>query len=198
MRDRINRMTTPPHSFMAKKTTKKTAPGIKLGSLVKDSITGFTGTAIGRTEFGFGCIHIRIQAHGLTKEGDPIPVHSFDDQRVEVLEQPAKSWAEPKKTAIRLGDVVRDTLTGAVGTVSSKTFGLDGHVNFLLEQPGMTQDGEPKSPLYVNADRAVLVDRRELKVSKDSVATSGGPMACGVTLPADQTRVPASAVLTTS
>lgn len=38
--------------FMAKNTAKKSAPGIKLGRLVKDSITGFTGIAIGRTDLG--------------------------------------------------------------------------------------------------------------------------------------------------
>jgi hypothetical protein len=164
---------------MPKKTTKKTAPGIKLGSLVKDTITGFTGIAIGRAEFAFGCIHIRIQAKGLTDKGDPILVHSFDDQRVEVLEQPTKSWAEPKTTAIKLGDVVRDTLTGAVGVASCKSVGLDGQVSFIIEQAGLTQDGDPKSPFYTSADYVVVLDRRELNVSKDSVATSGGPMARG-------------------
>ncbi len=166
-------------SCMAKNTAKKTAPGIKLGSLVKDSITGFTGIAIGRTEFGFGCIHIRIQAQGLTKEGDPIPVHSFDDQRVEVLEKPTKSWPDPKRTATRLGNVVRDTLSGAVGVASGITTDLSGQVNVIIEQPGLTQDGEPKSPLYIDADRVVVVDKRELKVSEYSTATSGGPMARG-------------------
>jgi hypothetical protein len=164
---------------MAKNIVKKSASGIKLGSLVKDSITGFTGIAIGRTEFGFGCIHIRVQAQGLTKMGDPIPVQSFDDQRIEVLAPPAKLWPEPKRTAIRLGNVVRDTLTGAVGVATALTVGLDGQINIIIEQPGLTPDGEPKSSLYSNADRAVVVDRRELKVSKASIATSGGPMARG-------------------
>ena len=164
---------------MAKTTAKKPAPGIKLGSLVKDSITGFTGIAIGRTEFGFGCIHIRIQAQGLTENGDPILVHSFDDQRVEVLAPPSKSWAEPKQTSAKLGDVVRDTVSGAVGVASGKSVGLDGQVNFIIEQPGLTQDGEPRTPFYANAAHVVVVDKREIKVSKNSVATSGGPMARG-------------------
>ena len=164
---------------MAKHNAKKTAPGIRLGSLVKDTITGFTGIAIGRTEFGYGCIHIRIHSNWLTKEGDPIPSQSFDDQRVEVLEPPTKSWVEPKETSIKLGNVVRDTLTGAVGVASAKTIFLDGQVTIIIEQPGLTQDGEPKSPLCVHASRVVVVNRRELAVSKDSLATSGGPMARG-------------------
>ncbi|PTY04225.1 hypothetical protein DB347_20220 [Opitutaceae bacterium EW11] len=161
---------------MAKKSMKKAASGTKLGSLVKDSITGFTGIAIGRTEFGFGCVHIRIQAPGLTEAGTPIPVQTFDDQRVEVLAPPSKLWAEPVETPVKLGDVVRDSLTGVVGVATGKTVGLDGQINLFVEQVGLTADGEPKSPLYINAASVVVVDRRELKVSKDSVATSGGPM----------------------
>ena len=162
---------------MAKKTTKKTAPGIELGSLVKDSITGFTGIAVGRTEFGFGCVHIRTQAQELSERGDPIPAHSFDDQRVEVLAPPTRSWAAPKTTAIKLGNVVRDTLTGAVGVASALSFDIGGQVSVIIEQPGLTDEGEPKAPFYANVDRVVAVDRRKLKVSKDSEATSGGPMA---------------------
>ena len=162
---------------MSKTTTKKSAQGIKLGSLVKDNITGFTGIAIGRTEFAFGCIHIRIQAQGLTKEGEPIPTQSFDEQRIEVIKQSTKSWARPKETTIKLGNMVRDPLTGAVGIASARTFSLDGDVNILIEQAGLTQDGSPKPPLYAHAGRVVVVDKRELQVSKDSVATSGGPIA---------------------
>lgn len=164
-------------TFMTKTTDKKTATGIKLGSLVKDTITGFTGIAIGRTEFGFGCIHIRVQAKGLTKEGDPIPAQSFDDQRIEVLEPPTKVWHQSKDPLIKLGDVIRDALTGAVGIAVAKTVNLDGHISFIIEQSGLTECGEPKPPFYVSADRAVVVSKSELKVSKDSVATSGGPMA---------------------
>jgi hypothetical protein len=162
---------------MIKTTAKKSASGIKLGSLVKDSITGFTGIAVGRTEFAFGCIHIRIQAKGLTKEGDPIPLQSFDDQRIEVLAPPTQTWAEPAPTPVKLGNVVRHTTSGAVGFASAKIVNLEGQVSFIIEQPGLTQDGDPKNPFCGNAAHVVVVDKRELKVSKDSVATSGGPMA---------------------
>lgn len=161
---------------MSKTTTKKAARGIKLGSLVKDNITGFAGIAIGRTEFGFGCIHIRVQARGLTAEGEPIPEQSFDEQRIEVLKQSTKSWPQPKETSIKLGDMVRDPLTGAIGIASAKIATLDGDLNILIEQAGLREDGSSKPPLYASADRVVIEERRELKVSKDSAATSGGPL----------------------
>ena len=162
---------------MPKTTNKTSARGIKLGSLVKDNITGFTGFAIGRTEFAFGCIHITIQAAGLTKEGEPVPMQRFDEQRIEVLKQPTKSWSQPKELLIKLGDMVRDSLTGAVGIASAKTHSLDGECSILIEQAGLTQDGSPKPPLYAPAGRVIVEDRRKLQVSKDSVATSGGPHA---------------------
>lgn len=167
---------------MPKKKKTKSAPGIGLGCLAKDSITGFTGIVVGWTKFGYGCVHIRLQAQGLAKSGDPVPVHSFDDQRIEVLAPPAKSWPEPKKSEIKLGHVVRDTLTDAVGVVTGLIFRLDGGIDVLLERPGLTDDGEPKSPLYVNAERVMVVEKRELKVSKTSTATGGGPMARGASL----------------
>ena len=161
---------------MAMKTAKKTAPGIKLGSLVKDSITGFTGIAVGRVEFVFGCIHIRVQGQGLTRDGAPISIHSFDDQRIDVIRPPAKSWPKPKVSTIKLGDTVRGTLNGVVGVVSGRSVGLDGLVTYIVERPGMTPDGDPKAALSIDSDRLEVVTRRKLKVSKDSVATSGGPM----------------------
>lgn len=162
---------------MAKNITKKSAPRIELGSLVEDCITGFTGIAVARTEFGYGCIHIGVQAQGLTKEGDPIPAQTFDDQRIEVLESSKTAWPKPEKVAINLGDVIRDSLTGAVGIASAKTVGLDGHVDIIIEQSGLTPNGAPKPPFYTSPERAQVVSKSKLKVSKHSIATSGGPMA---------------------
>jgi hypothetical protein len=162
---------------MPKSTKKKIHHGVKLGSLVKDTITGFTGYALGRIEFGYGCIHIRVQTQSLTKDGEPVPQQTFDEQRIEVLKQPKKAWPQPKVTSIELGDLVRDTVTGAVGIASAKNFSLDGEVSILIEQVGLRDDFSPKPPLYAAADRVVVQERRKLLVSKDSVATSGGPLA---------------------
>lgn len=167
---------------MAKHTAKKTASGIKLGSVVVDRITGFKGIATSRTEFAYGCVHIGIQAQQLTKDGDPIPVQTFDDQRVEVVAPPTKAWPEARKSAIKLGHWVRDLVTGAEGTATGRTTRLDGSVCIAIEQAGLTNLGEPKCPLSVSAERVFVIDRSKLKVSESSVATSGGPMAripCG-------------------
>ena len=66
---------------MKKKASSKPA-GIKLGDLVKDMITGFTGIASSRTEHLFGCVHIGITSNRTDKDGIPIGAMSFDEQRV--------------------------------------------------------------------------------------------------------------------
>jgi hypothetical protein len=59
---------------------------IKLGSKVKDKYTGFTGIAVSRTEFLYGCTRIGIEPTAL-HEGKPIESHYYDEQRVEVIEE---------------------------------------------------------------------------------------------------------------
>ena len=53
---------------------------VKMGSKVKDSITGFKGTAIARTEYINGCVSICVET--TDKDGKPFEVW-FDEQRVD-------------------------------------------------------------------------------------------------------------------
>jgi len=57
---------------------------IKLGSRVKDTYTGFLGTAVGRTEWLYGCTRIAIEPTEL-HDGKPIDMVWFDEQRVEMV-----------------------------------------------------------------------------------------------------------------
>jgi hypothetical protein len=96
---------------MKKKSSTKSA-GIKLGDLVKDMITGFTGIATSRTEYLFGCVHIGITFTGLDKDGVPVGAVGFDEQRVVVIDKRdvvvspdsmAKSGGPVPGTAVRMG-----------------------------------------------------------------------------------------------
>ena len=65
---------------------------IKLGSRVRDRITGFEGILIAKTEWFYGCIRLGIDAINL-KDGKPIDTVWFDEDRVceiesEKLEEP--------------------------------------------------------------------------------------------------------------
>lgn len=59
---------------------------VKLGSNVKDTLTGFSGMATGRSEWLYGCTRIYIEPAEM-REGKPIEGQWFDEQRVEVIKE---------------------------------------------------------------------------------------------------------------
>lgn len=71
---------------------------IPLGSRVRDSITGYTGIAIGRTEWLHGCARIGIEREVLDKDKKPIPAEWFDEQRVVVVKE-LKTFVSPQNSA---------------------------------------------------------------------------------------------------
>lgn len=72
---------------------------IKLGNLVRDIISGFSGVATARTEWMYGCSRICIEPQHL-HEGKPIEAQWFDEQRVVLVEEraPEVSPASKAKT----------------------------------------------------------------------------------------------------
>ena len=58
---------------------------IKLGMLIRDRVTTFTGIAAGRTEWLSGCVRWCLQPQGLDKDGKTIPYESFDEQTLEIV-----------------------------------------------------------------------------------------------------------------
>lgn len=57
---------------------------IRLGSRVRDTITGFEGIATGRSIWLYGCERICIEVDKL-ENGKTIEPEWFDDQRVELV-----------------------------------------------------------------------------------------------------------------
>ena len=68
--------------------------GILLGSKVKDSITGFEGVAVGRTEFLYGCIRIGIE--GVAKPGE---ILWFDEPRLTADSEARSGGPMPSPTS---------------------------------------------------------------------------------------------------
>lgn len=61
---------------------------IKLGSLVKDSLTGFKGVAVCRVEWLHGCARIGIEPQGLKKgDGGTADTQHFDEPRIIVVKE---------------------------------------------------------------------------------------------------------------
>jgi hypothetical protein len=61
---------------------------IQLGSLVRDTISGFEGIAMARADYLTACTTYAVAAKGL-HEGKPIAWQWFDEPRLEVVEAAA-------------------------------------------------------------------------------------------------------------
>lgn len=68
---------------------------IKLGQKVKDTITGFEGIALGRTEWLYGCVRVTVQPQQLF-EGKTIEPEVFDEPQLVVVEEPKPELKESK------------------------------------------------------------------------------------------------------
>jgi hypothetical protein len=60
---------------------------IKLGSKYRDKYTGYTGTAMCRTEWINGCARVSLQQLGVDKDGKPFALETFDDMQLELVEE---------------------------------------------------------------------------------------------------------------
>ena len=58
---------------------------IPLGAVVRDAVTGFTGVAIGRTEYLNGCVRVGVQPRKLDKDGKAREIEWIDEGQLEVL-----------------------------------------------------------------------------------------------------------------
>lgn len=86
------------------------ANDVELGDIVRDTITGFKGVAIGITKWLHGCRRITVQPEGM-KDGKPMEPSTFDEPQVEILKRAkhpttAKTGG-PGRVAARRADVSR-------------------------------------------------------------------------------------------
>lgn len=58
---------------------------IKLGSEVRDPITGYKGIAVGRTIWLHGCARISVQKKGVDNNGKLFEMQSFDEPQLIVI-----------------------------------------------------------------------------------------------------------------
>ncbi len=148
---------------------------VKLGSKVKDSITGFEGIAIARSEWMYGCTRIVVESQTL-KDGKPIDGQWFDEQRIETIQEGVLAVDEEKDCAIQLGQMVKDQLTGFTGMATAKTVWSSGNVTISVE-PKELKDGKPISSEAFDVHRLEIVTPEpEIPVSSNADPSKpGGP-----------------------
>lgn len=79
---------------------------IQLGDKVKCKVTGFTGIAIGKTEWLNGCIRWTVQPHGTDKDGKIFASECFDDKQLAVIKNQSVD-VTPKRTGGPMPSVSR-------------------------------------------------------------------------------------------
>ena len=72
---------------------------ITLGDKVKDSVTGFTGIAIARTQWLHGCDRVTVQPDKLDKDGKVQGNETFDELQLEVIKAKAVATATKAQRA---------------------------------------------------------------------------------------------------
>jgi len=151
---------------------------IDLGSKVKDMITGFTGIAIARTEWLYGCTRIVIESQEL-KDGKPVAPSWFDEQRVEEITPVDETKIPVSKprcgVGIQLGNKVKDSITGFAGVAVAKTIWISGNVTIQIEATAL-EKSEPIDGHAFEYERIELVEEAKPPMSaKSDPSKPGGP-----------------------
>lgn len=55
-----------------------------LGIHAEDTVTGFTGVVMARTEYLNGCVQFCVQPEGMKEDGSPMDSQWFDEQRLKI------------------------------------------------------------------------------------------------------------------
>jgi hypothetical protein len=150
---------------------------IELGTKVKDLITGFTGVAVARTEWLYGCARIVVESCDL-KDGVPISPQWFDEQRVEEIEGSPKFPVSPARCGIdiQLGYKVKDKITGFAGTAVGKTIWSSGNVTFQVEASELSDKKKPIETQAFEYHRLELVQEAKAPMSAQANPKApGGP-----------------------
>jgi len=74
---------------------------IKLGSEVKDIVSGFAGVATVRSEYLNGCVRYAVDPGGLDKDGKPKESFYFDEQQLVVVSEVTETTKHLQKEAPR-------------------------------------------------------------------------------------------------
>lgn len=69
---------------------------VNVGDYAKDTVTGFEGIVIARTEWLNGCARVVIQPNKL-KEGKMVQAETVDEMQCTVIK--GKGWKEPRQTS---------------------------------------------------------------------------------------------------
>jgi len=83
-----------------------------LGDLVRDSITGFEGIVLGKSEYLFGCVRCLVQARDLDKDGNVKKGEWLDEGQLKVVSKGVIEVPIATETLTSLKAKISRILTG--------------------------------------------------------------------------------------
>jgi hypothetical protein len=90
---------------------------IKLGHIVKDRISGFTGVVVARTEWLFGCVRVNVEPMKLDKDDKAVGSRVFDEPQLEIVGEHAVM------NLVERDDVSPETEKRVQKTLASSSYG---------------------------------------------------------------------------
>lgn len=84
---------------------------VQLGDEARDTVSGFSGVCVARTEWLNGCWRMTLQPKALDKDGKPMDAQTFDDFQLEVTKKKAqpvgsKETGGPRDAPVRQRDPI--------------------------------------------------------------------------------------------
>lgn len=158
---------------------------VMLGHRVRDAITGYEGIAFQETLLLSGTVQLAVQpqmSDDQKKAGADMPGGmSMDIHTLEYVDEGLRSRViTPPAVSVKLGERVKDQVTGVCGMVTSRVTFLNGCVYFNVQQEA-DKDGKVPDPLFLDHKRLKKIDdgisatvAQEPPVQPK--ATPGGPM----------------------
>jgi len=152
---------------------------IKLGSKVKDEVSGFVGIAENCAEYLYGCDRYGVQPP-IDKDGKLPDDCVFDDMQLKVLRGKPVVEALPfPKQVVMLGDEVFDPITGMTGIAAGRCLYLNGCARIRMECP-IAKDGEVEAQNYWTDELGLEIKTKGKIKIKDPVTLK--PVVSGVPL----------------
>ena len=146
---------------------------IKLGSTVVDKATGYKGVTNAKVEMMNGNVQYSIIPKAKVGVGEYPAGIQLDAAQLEIVDAGISDIAvAPKTVNIKIGEKVKDIVTGLSGIVTSKTTFLNGCIYFMVS----VKDAAKKDmEMFISSERA---DRQSAGISAKlttSAKPTGGP-----------------------
>lgn len=152
----------------------------ELGDIVRDKVTGITGTVFATAVNLYNTDQVTIQP--ASQDGVTRPDHiGFDvGPNIEVVEKGSIKPATMGPLELKLGDEVKDRITGFKGVVVIIGTWLDGCYRVAVQPKGLDKNGKPMESSWFENQRLKVRWKPSLKRDSSTTPTSekvttGGP-----------------------